>query len=99
MKRRDFTVIATTRMPAALTELGFTNRCDPDAALLRDPAARQRAAEAHARGVLLTLGRDPGGVTGGPTTGTGVLRGVVFEDQGAGLEDTHNWGYDLGLQF
>lgn len=83
LKRANFTVITSTAMPAALTELGFTNRCDPDAALLRDPAARADAAAAHARGVLITLGMDPP-----PVGSTGVLRGVVFEDRGAGLEDT-----------
>ncbi|MFK7985872.1 MAG: N-acetylmuramoyl-L-alanine amidase [Sandaracinaceae bacterium] len=83
LKRAGFTVITSTRMPAALTELAFTNRCDPDAALLRDPSARADAAAAHARAILITLGMDPP-----PVGTTGVLRGVVFEDRGAGLEDT-----------
>nr|MDQ3034803.1 N-acetylmuramoyl-L-alanine amidase [Myxococcota bacterium] len=81
LKEANFAVLRETTMPAALGELAFTNRCDPDAVLLGDPAARQRLAEHVRDAVLRWLGIDP--MT--PTTGT--LRGVVFEDQGVGAED------------
>lgn len=81
LKRANFTVPTSTRMPAALSEMAFTNRCDPDAALLRSPSSRMQMAQAHANAVLRTLDREPG-----MTTGT--LTGVVFEDVGVGLEDT-----------
>jgi len=85
VKRANFAVLTGTRMPAALTEVCFTNRCDPDAALLRDPVSRAGMGAAHARGILLALDRDP------PPVGTeGTLLGVVFEDIGVGLEDTSN---------
>lgn len=84
VKREDFTVLVATAMPAALTEMGFINRCDPDAALLGNAAARQGIAEAHARAITAQLG-----VEGPPPAqNTGTLRGVVFEDRGAGLDDT-----------
>lgn len=82
VKRANFTVLTATRMPAALTEVCFTNNCAPDAELLRDPAQRGAIAEAHARAILETLGREP------PMAGGGSLRGVVFEDLGVGIEDT-----------
>lgn len=81
LKEANFAVLRETTMPAALGELAFTNRCDPDAALLADPTARQRLAERVHGAVLTWLGIDPAT----PTTGT--LRGVVFEDQGVGTED------------
>lgn len=80
LKRANFTVLTATRMPAALTEIAFTNRCDPDAMLLRDPTSRMAMAQAHANAVLRTLDREPGM--------SGTLTGVVFEDVGVGLEDT-----------
>jgi N-acetylmuramoyl-L-alanine amidase len=80
VKFADFVVVRDTTMPAALAELAFTNRCTPDAALLADPAARQRMAEAQAGAILEWLGVGPG-------PGVGTLRGVVFEDQGVGIED------------
>ena len=80
LKEADFAVLRETSMPAALGELAFTNRCDPDALLLGDPAARQTMAEHQRDAILEWLGIDP-------TTTTGTLQGVVFEDQGVGAED------------
>ena len=82
VKRANFTVLTATAMPAALTEMAFINRCDPDAALLGNANARQGIAEAHARAITAQLGVNPP-----PPQGNGVLRGVVFEDRGAGLDD------------
>jgi N-acetylmuramoyl-L-alanine amidase len=79
VKRADFVVVRDTTMPAALTELAFTNRCTPDAALLGSATERQAMAEAQARAILEWLGATPGG--------DGTLRGVVFEDQGVGTMD------------
>lgn len=83
VKREDFSVLVNTSMPAALTEMAFINRCDPDAALLGNADARQRIAAAHARAITGQLGVDAP-----PAQNTGTLRGVVFEDRGAGLDDT-----------
>ncbi len=79
VKRADFVVVRDTAMPAALTELAFTNRCDPDAMLLGNPDERQAMAGAKARAVFEWLGV-------APTMG-GTMRGVVFEDQGVGTMD------------
>lgn len=86
VKRANFTVLTATAMPAALTEMAFINRCDPDAALLGDANQRQRIAAAHARAIAAQLG--VGGPGDPPPVNEGVLRGVVFEDVGAGLDDT-----------
>ncbi len=82
VKRANFAVLTGTRMPAALTEVCFTNNCDPDAALLRDAIARAGMGAAHARAILRALDREP------PVSTEGTLLGVVFEDVGVGLEDT-----------
>ncbi len=97
-KTANFSVLRRTSMPAALTELAFTNRCDPDARLLGSAAARTDAAEAHFRAIMRHLGRStdiPGGSeptppapTPPPSSGSGGLIGVVFEDIGVGFEDT-----------
>lgn len=79
VRRADFVVVRATSMPSALAEIAFTNRCSPDAALLGSATARQRLAEAQGQAILDWLG-----VT--PPTG-GILRGVVFEDQGVGTMD------------
>lgn len=79
VKRADFVVVRDTTMPAALTELAFTNNCTTDATLLGSPDRRQAMAEAQARAILAWLGVEPGM--------TGTLRGVVFEDQGVGTMD------------
>lgn len=84
LKFANFSVLRRTTMPAALAELAFINRCDPDAALLGSPAERARIAAALARAILATLGRT--GPIDPPTTGR--LIGVSFEDTGMGLEDT-----------
>ncbi len=79
VKRADFVVVRDTAMPAALTELAFTNRCDPDAMLLGNPDERQAMAGAKARAVFEWLGVTP--------SLDGTLRGVVFQDQGVGTMD------------
>lgn len=80
LKEGNYAVLRETSMPAALGELGFTNRCDRDALLLADPAARRTMAEHQRDAILEWLGIDP-------TTTVGTIRGVVFEDQGVGAED------------
>lgn len=85
VKSENFTVLTATSMPAALAEMGFINRCDPDAALLGDGGARQRMAQAMAEAVTSHLGVDPPDPQPGNDRGT--LIGVVFADQGVGLED------------
>ncbi len=85
VKSENFTVLTATSMPAALAEMGFINRCDPDAALLGDGGARQRMAQAMAEAVASHLGVDPPDPQPGDDRGT--LIGVVFADQGVGLED------------
>ncbi len=84
VKRANFTVLTATAMPAALTEMGFINHCERDSALLGNAGERQRIAEAQARAVAEYLGAD----VPPPGPAVGVLRGVVFEDVGVGLEDT-----------
>ena len=79
VKRADFVVVRDTTMPAALTELAFTNNCTTDATRLASPDDRQAMAEAQARAILEWLGVEPGM--------NGTLRGVVFEDQGVGTMD------------
>ncbi|MFT5353495.1 MAG: N-acetylmuramoyl-L-alanine amidase [Polyangiales bacterium] len=96
LKSANFSVIRRTSMPGALAELAFINRCDPDAALLGSAGERARIAAALARSVLASLGRtgpvdrpapeDP--PVEPPSSGTGRLVGVTFEDVGVGLEDT-----------
>jgi N-acetylmuramoyl-L-alanine amidase len=78
-KTANYTVLTATAMPATLSELGFINNCDIDAVYLADPAERERAAAAHLRAIQAHFGDEPVEV--------GVLRGVVFEDQGVGFED------------
>jgi len=51
VKEARFYVLRRTRMPAALVEVGFVTGRE-DAALLADPAFRQRMAAAIARGIL-----------------------------------------------
>lgn len=83
VKRGNFTVLTATSMPAALVETGFINNCNVDSALLANGGRRQGMAEALARGVTQHLGVEPPPVE----PRQGVLRGVVFEDRGAGLDD------------
>lgn len=86
VKRRNFTVLTATNMSAALTEIGFINRCDTDSELIGDPVARQEIALAHAEGVAQFLSLPPPDGEVMPTP-TGTLQGVVFEDRGEGLDD------------
>lgn len=79
LKEANFAVLRDTSMPAALGEMAFTNNCGTDALLLADPAARQTMAEHLRDAVLAWLGITP--------TTDGTLQGVVFEDQGVGVED------------
>lgn len=79
VKYADFVVVRDTSMPAALAELAFTNRCSPDAELLASETARQEMADAEAAAILAWLGVEPGM--------DGIVRGVVFEDQGVGTDD------------
>lgn len=81
-KRANFSVLVNTNMPATLTELGFINNCAQDVRYLTDPNERQRAAQAHLDALVTHLGGTP------PPPMTGTLTGVVFEDQGVGLDDT-----------
>lgn len=99
LKTANFSVVRRTSMPAALAELAFINRCDPDAALLGSSGERGRIAAALARSILASLGRsgpsDPPApvdppVEPPPSATTGRLLGVTFEDIGVGLEDTSN---------
>lgn len=88
VKRENFTVITNTTMPACLLEHGFINNCGRDSALMSDANQRQKIAESEARGIadhLNLRAPDPGTQPGGST---GRLLGVVFEDRGAGLDDT-----------
>lgn len=78
-KTANYTVLTATAMPATLSELGFINNCGVDAIYLADPAERERAAAAHLRAIQSHFGDEPVAV--------GVLRGVVFEDQGVGFEN------------
>ncbi|MEE2789552.1 MAG: N-acetylmuramoyl-L-alanine amidase [Myxococcota bacterium] len=84
IRRRNFTVVANTAMPAILTEVGFINRCDADARLIADPDQRQVIARAHAIGITETL--DAGPIAEMPMA-TGELKGVVFEDLGIGVDN------------
>ncbi|MGK0358861.1 MAG: N-acetylmuramoyl-L-alanine amidase [Bradymonadia bacterium] len=86
VKEGNFTVLTATAMPAALTEMAFINRCDPDAGLLNDAGERQNIAAAHARAIAQQLGVNP--PVDPPPGGRGTLIGVVFEDVGIGFEDT-----------
>ncbi|MFT5355611.1 MAG: N-acetylmuramoyl-L-alanine amidase, partial [Polyangiales bacterium] len=86
LKMANFSVLRNTTMPAALAELAFINRCDPDAGLLGSPAERSRIAASLARSILATLGRE--GPVDPPPSTLGRLIGVSFEDTGVGLEDT-----------
>lgn len=79
VKRANFTVLTATDMPAALAELGFTNNCAVDAMLLASATSRQSIAVALADAIV--------GWTGVGPVADGTLRGVVFEDQGVGLDD------------
>ena len=92
LKTANFSVLRRTSMPAALAELAFINRCDPDAALLGSNAERGRIAASLARSILASLGRtgpsDPPPGVDPPATGR--IIGVSFEDVGVGLEDTSN---------
>jgi len=90
VKRANFTVLTATNMPAALTEIGFINRCDQDSELIGDPTERQEIARAHAIAISSYLNAgdigEPGG-TSPPSELPGTLIGVTFEDTGAGLDD------------
>lgn len=90
VKRANFTVLTATNMPAALTEIGFINRCDRDSELIGDPDQRQEIARAHAEAISSYLNTGSIGEPGGmdmPGELPGMLVGVTFEDTGLGLED------------
>ena len=87
VREANFTVVTETAAPAALAELGFINRCDADADHLGDGGSRQDMAEALLVAIAEFLDVDPGDPPPPPPP-TGRLIGVVFEDRGAGLEDT-----------
>ncbi|MCA9543755.1 MAG: N-acetylmuramoyl-L-alanine amidase [Myxococcales bacterium] len=87
VKNGNFTVITATAMPAALTEIGFINNCDRDSAIIGDPNQRQVIARAHAQAIAGHLNAGNVGPDPDPGPATGVLRGVTFEDRGAGLDD------------
>lgn len=80
VKSANLAVLRETNMPAILTELGFTNNCGIDARKLASATDRQRMAEEQAPAILSWLGLS--------TVARGTLRGVVFEDRGAGTENT-----------
>jgi N-acetylmuramoyl-L-alanine amidase len=80
VKSANFAVLRETNMPAILTELGFTNNCSVDARKLASATDRQRMAEEQAPAILSWLGLS--------TVARGTLRGVVYEDQGMGAENT-----------
>ena len=96
VKSANFTVLTRTSMPATLSEMGFINNCSNDSIKLGSASERQAIAVAHYRAILEHLGRTVTDPTPTPTptpdpgTSTGTVRGVVFEDTGAGLEDTTN---------
>ena len=89
-KTANFYVIKNTSMPATLSELAFIDNCGNDALYLADPDERQAAAVAHHQAIRISL--NLGGSTPDPNpdpdpVGTGVLRGVIFDDQGVGTAD------------
>ena len=96
LKTANFAVLRQTSMPASLSEMGFINNCGIDAVRLGSSARLQEMAVAHYRAVVRSFGRTPGTPTPTPTpdpdppppSTSGELLGVVFEDMGAGLEDT-----------
>ncbi|MFT5431406.1 MAG: N-acetylmuramoyl-L-alanine amidase [Myxococcota bacterium] len=83
-KTAGFYVIKNTSMPATLSEMGFITACSTDATYLGSATHLQSAAEAHHRALRQSLGLTGDVVL--PTTG--AIKGVVFEDQGLGLDDT-----------
>lgn len=83
VKRANFAVLTGTAMPAALTEIGFINNCNVDSVKVGDAAQRQRIADAQVGAIAAQLGVN----APPPGPATGVLRGVTFEDTGAGLDD------------
>jgi N-acetylmuramoyl-L-alanine amidase len=92
-KTAGYYVIKNTSMPATLSELAFIDKCSLDATYLADDNALQAAAIAHHQALRESLGlsakpaepTDP--PVDPPDSGTGVLTGVVFADQGVGTED------------
>lgn len=86
VKSANFTVLTATSMPAALIETGFINHCENDSRKLADANQRDAMALSQANAIAAQLGVDGPG-NPGPAPQTGVLRGVVFEDVGAGLDD------------
>ena len=91
-KTAGFYVIKYTNMPASLSELAFIDNCGNDALYLADPDERQAAAVAHHQAIRMSLNLsgstpDPDPDPGPDPVGTGVLRGVIFEDQGVGTAD------------
>ena len=96
-KTAGYYVIKNTAMPATLSELAFIDKCSLDATYLKDDTALQAAAIAHHQALRESLGLSAQSVTPTdppvdqpvepPDDGTGVLKGVVFQDQGVGTED------------
>jgi len=83
-KTAGFAVIKNTSMPATLSELAFIDFCAADALLLADPVEQLAAAAAHHTAIRESLGLE-GPI--GPAEKTGILRGIIYEDQGVGAAD------------
>lgn len=81
-KTANFYVIHHSNMPATLSELAFVDYCAKDAKYLGSNTHRQEAAYAHYLALRRSLD-----ISGPPPDGTGTLKGIVFEDVGAGTND------------
>jgi MYXO-CTERM domain-containing protein len=80
-KTANFAVLRDTAAPAVLHELAFITNAK-DAAKLKSPEERRKAAIAHLRALQRHYGQDPY-VPGGETPATvGELAGRVFDDLG-----------------
>ena len=91
-KTAGFYVLKHTNMPATLSELAFVDNCATDATYLSSQTQLAAAASAHHQALRESLGLsstppdvEPPDVE--PPTGTGLLKGAVFEDQGVGSAD------------
>jgi N-acetylmuramoyl-L-alanine amidase len=87
-KTANYYVLKNTSMPATLSELAFIDNCAIDAPYLANSTSLQAAAVAHHQALRESLGLAPKNVDPvTPPAGTGVLRGIIFEDVGVGMED------------